>query len=301
LAAGARARLITELAQGAARARLAPHLGGRVTALSLAAPGREAVELLLPFPEDTSELLHWPKGGIYPLVPYSGRIRDGRLRGEGGEVALRPHPDAAPHTLHGPAHRRGWELRAVTGCTARMVHDHPGDDEWPWALRADMAVALPAPDCCRLELRLENTAGIRAPAGLGLHPYLTAPDGSGLGLSAAREWKLDAAVLPEATAPAMPGVAWDGAVAGPVTRQLSDWGGQAVLRLPGQGILTLQASPGLGHLVLHRPAGVDWLCLEPASHVVDGFNLHALGVAGTGGLWLEPGAVMCAWITLTLA
>ena len=35
--------------------------------------------------------------------------------------------------------------------------------------------------------------------------------------------------------------------------------------------------------------------------VVDGFNLHALGVAGTGGLWLEPGAVMCASMTLTLA
>jgi aldose 1-epimerase len=292
--------LITELAQGAARARLAPHLGGRVTALSLAPPGRAAVELLLPFPEDTSELLHWPKGGIYPLVPYSGRIRDGRLLAAAGEVVLRPHPDAAPHTLHGPAHRRAWELRAMTGCSARMVHEHPGDDEWPWALRAELLVALPAPDCCRLELRLENMAPARAPAGLGMHPYFSAPDGSSLSLSAAREWMLDAAVLPEAAAPPMPGVVWDGAVAGPVTRQLSDWGGQAVLR-PPQGALTLQVSPLLAHLVLHRPAGVDWLCLEPASHVVDGFNLDARGVSGTGALWLNPGEAITATMTLTLA
>jgi aldose 1-epimerase len=301
LAGWAAAGLITELAQGAARARLAPHLGGRVTALSLAPPGRAAVELLLPFPEDTTELLHWPKGGIYPLVPYSGRIRDGRLRGEAGDVALRPHPDAAPHTLHGPAHRRAWQLQAVTGCTARMVHEHPGDEEWPWALRAELLVALPAPDCCRLELRLENTTPGRAPAGLGLHPYFTAPAGSSLCLSAAREWMLDATVLPEAMAQALPGVAWDGPVTGPVTRQLSDWGGHAALRLPRQGALTLQASPMLAHLVLHRPAGVDWLCLEPASHVVDGFNLNALGVAGTGALWLDPGEAITAWMTLKLA
>lgn len=293
--------MITELAQGAARLRLAPHLGGRVTALSLAAPGRAAVELLLPFPEDTTELLHWPKGGIYPLVPYSGRVRDGRLPGEAGEVALRPHPDAAPHTLHGPAHRRAWQLQAVTGCSARMVHEHPGDDEWPWALRAELLVALPAPDCCRLELRLENMAAGRAPAGLGLHPYFSAPGGSSLSLAAAREWMMDEAVLPVATAQLLPGMAWNGAVVGPVTRQFSDWGGQAVLRLPPQGELTLQASPLLAHLVLHRPGAVDWLCLEPASHVVDGFNLDALGVSGTGALWLEPGEAITATMTLTLA
>ena len=111
---------------------------------------------------------------------------------------------------------------------------------------------------------------------------------------------MDAAVLPEAAAPPMPGVVWDGVVAGPVTRQLSDWGGQAVLRLP-QGELTLQVSPLLAHLVLHRPAGVDWLCLEPASHVVDGFNLDALGVSGTGTRWLDPGEAITAWMTLTLA
>lgn len=81
--------MITELAQGAARARLAPHLGGRVTALSLAAPGREAVELLLPFPEDTSELLHWPKGGFTRWCPIPAASAMGGCagRGRGGAAA----------------------------------------------------------------------------------------------------------------------------------------------------------------------------------------------------------------------
>jgi aldose 1-epimerase len=290
--------MITELTQGAARARLAPHLGGRVTSLRLAPEGGTAVEVLLPFPEDTTDLLRWPKGGIYPLMPYSGRIRDSRLQGGHGVVVLQAYPDTAPHTLHGSAHRHPWRLLDATPSAAGMVYDHPGDAEWPWAFHTEVRLALRAPGLCEMAFSLENTAATAAPAGLGLHPFFAAPPGSRLRLSAGREWPLDALGLTGAAPTA--GAAWDGALTGPVTRQLSDWGGEAGLALPGGMELVLTASKALDHLVLHRPAGVDFLCLEPVSHVVDGFNLAAQGATDTGAIWLPPGGTISASITIAL-
>ena len=290
--------MITEITRGAARARLAPHLGGRLTSLRLAPAGRAAAELLLPFPEDTTDLLHWPKGGIYPMMPYLGRIRDAALRTEAGIVALQPHPDAAPHTLHGHAHRQRWRLLEVATSVAGMAYDHPGDAEWPWPFRASLRIALPAPDQCEIILRLENTGTVPAPTGLGLHPFFQAAGDSGLRLSVGREWPLDEAGLTAADPVA--GMVWDGPVVGPVTRQFSDWDGTAALATPPT-ILTLSASPALGHLVLHRPAGVEWLCLEPVSHVVDGFNLAARGLAGTGAQWLGPGEPIEATLAVRAA
>lgn len=286
-----------ELAQGDARARLAPHLGGRLTALWLATwPGRSA-EILHPFPEAATDLLRWPKGGLYPLVPYWGRIRDSRLMEAGNMVPVAPHPDAAPHTLHGSAHRHPWVVRHQGASAATLAYDHPGDGEWPWPFRAVLGVSLPTPACCELRLTLANTGDLAMPAGIGLHPYFSDADRTRVLVSADREWPMDAAQL-SLPVPGHP-YALDGALIGPVTRQLSDWKGRAMLRRP-EGELRLEASPSLGCLVLHRPAGADWFCLEPVSHVADAFNLAAQGVEGTGARRLSPGEELTASLSLTL-
>ncbi len=43
------------------------------------------------------------------------------------------------------------------------------------------------------------------------------------------------------------------------------------------------------HLVVYRPDNLAYLCLEPVSHVADGFNQAARGVQDTGTRWLAPG------------
>jgi len=277
---------VMELVQGLARLRLAPQLGGRVTALRLAPPGGGPAEILQPFPEDTIDLLRWPKGGLYPLVPYWGRIRDSLVSTETGAVALLPHPDAAPHTLHGSAHRHPWQAMRSDATSATLAYAHPGDAEWPWPFRTTLDVALPAAERCVLGLTIENTGRAAMPAGLGLHPYFAAAGATRLVLSAAQEWPMDSAML-SLPAPSGP-LTWDGPLEGPVTRQASAWGGCALLSRHGFDV-TLQASPELAYLVLHRPASADWLCLEPVSHVADAFNLAAAGVQGTGARRLAPG------------
>ena len=89
---------------GVASARLVPGAGGRVSALRLSAQSDATVEVLFPYPEDHVDPIRWAKGGIYPLLPYSNRIANARVLMQGEEVLLQPHPDAAPHTLHGHAH-----------------------------------------------------------------------------------------------------------------------------------------------------------------------------------------------------
>jgi len=44
-----------------------------------------------------------------------------------------------------------------------------------------------------------------------------------------------------------------------------------------------------------------YLCLEPVSHVADGFNLAARGVAGTGAVLLPSGGVLRGQMTISLS
>lgn len=69
-----------------------------------------------------------------------------------------------------------------------------------------------------------------------------------------------------------------------VLRILSEDSGAERLRLQADGALT--------QLVVHRPAQAPYLCIEPVSHVADGFNLQARSVPGTGTRVLAPGEAM---------
>ena len=66
------------------------------------------------------------------------------------------------------------------------------------------------------------------------------------------------------------------------------WSGTARVEWPGVGV-TIEADPTFRHLVLYVPPGQDYFCLEPVSHVADGFNMLARGVQGTGVRVLGPG------------
>jgi len=60
----------------------------------------------------------------------------------------------------------------------------------------------------------------------------------------------------------------------------------------------LIADDALGHVVVHCPAGAGYLCVEPVSHVSDGFNLAAQGLRGTGIAVIEPGSEIQASLSM---
>jgi aldose 1-epimerase len=290
------------LQAGGARALLRPVAGGRVCELVLESPTGAPVPVLFPYTEPDVDPLRWAKGGIYPLAPYSNRIAGARLQTPQGEIALDPHPDARPHTLHGNAHGLAWGVASHTPSSATVALDSPACGAWPWHYRATQRVELSA-SALDLVLEITNADARPMPAGLGWHPYLRHVPSARLGFHATTSWPETPDFLAtharalrayegyDPPRPLRPGT---------LTDYLSGWAGPLSVELSEGVTLWMQPGEGLSHLVLHRPPDGRYLCIEPVTHVADGFNLDARGVPGTGTRWLQPGQVLTATLQMTL-
>ena len=293
---------IVQLQVGAACVRLVPASGGRVASLRLGGPGAGTVDVLHPYPEDFVDPVRWGKGGIYPLMPYSNRIANARVRVQGEEVLLQAHPDAAPHTLHGNAHLLPWLLERQGVSAAVLSLDAAPSAVWPWHYIGRLEITLTESEL-HIAISVRN-AGMRVmPAGVGLHPYFRHEPQALLAYRASTVWPptpdflagaARAPVADEVYQPARP------LPAGGLTHYVSGWDGTADIELPRGALVRMQADPVLQHLVVHRPDNLAYLCLEPVSHVADGFNQAARGVPGTGTRWLAPGESLSAGMRLIL-
>ncbi|MEJ8847762.1 aldose 1-epimerase [Variovorax rhizosphaerae] len=285
---------IIELRQGAAFVRVAPAVGGRITQCRLSDADGQVFDVLHPYPEEHSELLRWAKGGMYPLVPYWGRIANAQLRHAGERIALCPHPDAVPHTLHGTAHQSQWQVVHRDDAHITLHLDKHSDAHWPWHYSAQLAMAL-RPASLRVEISVSNADVKPMPAGIGLHPYIHCHPSSRLQFTAHKCWVMtqDFLSLRPAAVDAPDDFSADRSVGlEAFTHCYSEWEGG--LRLGSGGdksrpSLRIVASPELDHLVLHRPPNAPYICIEPVSHTANAFNLAADGVADTGTRLLAPG------------
>jgi len=296
----------TTLRSGSLAATLAPAAGGRITRLSSGTAGGETIDWLVPLADAVRgagfESTQWPKAGCYPLVPFSNRIRDGRLAGPQGRVQLPLHPGER-HALHGAAQQRPWRLEQHAADRATMSYVHaPGDHGWPWAFRAEQAVALDAAGLS-LELRISNEGRESMPSGCGFHPYFPARFAHGLQFDARSVWPADAEFLASAPVPTAPADDYASVRALPdveCTRYYGEWNGQARMAAADGPAIELLASAALQHLVLHRPGPGAYFCLEPVSHVADAANLAAAR-ADTGWRLLAPGEAMECRLRLTVS
>lgn len=290
------------LRAASACAVLRPVAGGRVCSLSLARADGSPVDLLFPYIAQGVDPLRWAKGGIYPLLPYSNRIAKAQVQTPEGVTALSPHPDAAPHTLHGPAHGMAWSVKTHDTSSATLVLDHPASAAWPWHFHSEMRFHLGA-HALQLDMTLTNLDGRSMPAGLGWHPYFRHVPQAQLRYQASHIWDSDTDFLALSSRPLPASASFANARAlreGTMTDYLSGWDGRLDLSLPEGDVLQLQTGPMLSHLVVHRPAQGGYLCIEPVSHVANGFNLAARGVAGTGSVLLAQGESITGPMTLRL-
>ncbi|WP_377841965.1 hypothetical protein [Bosea sp. UC22_33] len=278
------------LRAGTLEATISPAQGGRLATLrDLASiPPRDLVVPLRTWP---AEPRRWPKGGAYPLIPYSNRIADGCLRHADRVWSVEPHSDAAPHSLHGTAHLREWQVEATDATRAVLTFSAEPDGDWPWPYSARQSFEL-TPETLRIVLSIENRGAEPFPAGLGWHPYLAWSPGAEVRHDARRRWLYDGDYI--ATGETVPADLVDSR-----TCYLSDWTGLEISHADGHCVHVV-ADPALSHLVLHRPDDDAYLCVEPVSHVANGFNLAADGVVGTGTNLLGAGASFSAWVELGL-
>jgi aldose 1-epimerase len=150
------------IASGAVHAELAPALGGRLAQLAI---------------DDTPLLIgHSPAAdptgwGSYPMVPWAGRIRNGRFTFEGVEHQL--PINFGDHAIHGVGFTRPWTVEAHDACHASLMLDLPTDDSWPFGGVAAQQLAV---DEDGITMTITVTATTTAfPVSFGWHPWFRKP------------------------------------------------------------------------------------------------------------------------------
>lgn len=162
------------LRAGDARLDVAVHAGGRIGQIQVG-------ETPLLFAGDDDGRPDSTGWGSFPMAPWAGRIRHGRLRFLGQDIALttnhqdgdRPDPDRA-HAIHGTVFQRPWTVMSSTSTTIQMTRPLGGTLGWPFGGTARQTIDLfPHRVECRLTVSADETA---FPGDLGWHPWFRKPD-----------------------------------------------------------------------------------------------------------------------------
>lgn len=251
---------------GRSRWSVDPADGGRLVSLVvddhelIAQPGDVVVE-------DQSMLPYLY--GAYPMIPWAGRIRDGRFRFADREYTLPVR--GGDHAMHGTTYDRPWQVTATDEQGLTMTCDL---GSWPFAGEATMTWRG---DGAGLSLRLAVLAHEAMPVWLGIHPWFrrVLDDGNAV------RFAFDAKQLYVRGPDGLPtgervdvvgggaGGPWDDCFAG-VTQATLAWGALE---------LTMTASSDIWVVFDEQPAAV---CFEPQTAPPDAL---ALGEAP----WLAAG------------
>lgn len=245
------------LEAGALSVDIAPQAGGRIAQIRV-----DGVEQLVGHGEHGSEAaIAW---GSYPMVPWCGRIRDGRFRFDGADYQL-PR-NLGDHAIHGVGYLMPWQVLEQGPAHVVLGLELPVDSRWPFGGRARQRIELQGRSLLQA---LELSAGDHAmPFSLGWHPWFRKPERLEFAPQAiyARDAD-DMATLPPQPVPPGP---WDDCFVNHSPVGLAR-GGQ--------------------RLTVHAPQCSDWVvydqtphatCVEPQTAMPDVFNLAP-------GQRLEPG------------
>jgi aldose 1-epimerase len=258
---------------GDATAVVMPQAGGRAVSLTLCDNEDMAHDVLYPYSGKKAVTVPWDTGGIFPLVPYLNRIVNSTLQFNSKKYTLAAHPMVTPDTLHGNGHLQSWPVENVSVVSIDLLLDSPSSEHWPWRYKAFIRVELLSQSVMSLTLKLENSDLVPQPGGIGFHPYFLHRVGS------ARQH----GAFPESLVSEV-GQSW--------TQHLAHWDGHASVVLHDGSAIRLEADPIFGHLVLHQPNPSEYFCVEPVSHIVNGFNLAHDGILATGMRLLGSGQSM---------
>ena len=270
-----------ELRRDGAVVGVEPADGGRIVSLVVG-----GVERILPRMRARVSTLpiSW---GCYPMVPWAGRLGDGRIPTADGEVRLATnHPRAA---IHGLGFDKPWTVLESSDRHMTLAVELRGLG-WPFGGRARQTLRL---EPAALDLELEVGEYIRkGPAGLGWHPWFARPRTGDLAVRVdAREvLVLDADLVP--TGEVREVAAAEDLRSGPALgdRRLDhvyiQAHGPAVVRWPDLE-LAIQFDESVNTVVVHTPP--EGVCVEPQTMWPNAPVLAARGVPLTGLRTLEPG------------
>ena len=246
---------------------LAPSAGGAIARFAVGDR-----DVLRPMAEADWRSGRGNNGSAYPLVPFSNRIKDGKLVFEGKTFQLKRNWPGVNHPMHGDGWCHAWQVMRSDAHSAEIVYEHARDGEnggWPFRYRARQAYRLDT-DRLTVTMALDNLEDHAVPAGLGLHPFFVRDADSELQCRTEAVWRTDTEVLPIARIVVPP--AFDFSKSRNVNEVTLDngfdgWDGRATIRWPGRKLrVDLEASVPFRHAVIYVPPGRPYFCVEPVSH-----------------------------------
>ena len=274
---------------------LAPERGGSVSTFKW-----DGNDVLRPFIQSPGPTAPATEFAAFPLIPFSGRIADGKFEFDGRSYALPPNFPPEPHAIHGQGWQAPWEVIKKSRNTTTLNYCHDGSN-WPWRYTAEQTFSLVAHGLS-LVLTLTNEGESAMPAGIGWHPYFPAR-GAILTSDVTSVWLSGDDMIPGAPSE----LTKDSDLT--VPRNVSGLRLDNAFRIGGEGTritwpdrslsLTLSATEVMRHLIVYTPEGEDYFCVEPVSHAPDAVN-SSEPASVTGLQILEPGASLSGVITLTI-
>jgi aldose 1-epimerase len=263
------------LRDGALTAGIAPDCGGALTRLDVRV-GDTVVELLRPANDQPAHAL-WALGASsFPLVPYGGRLRDGRFQFEGRSYQYPLNALPERHSSHGDGWTRPWAITQLNRRAAAMVLE--ADASAPLQYRCTQTVSLHA-NRVRIDLSIRNLEPHRIPVGLGLHPYFANRSLATIRADLPSRWRWDQEMMPiamESNPDAASLLRGHPVSKLPVATEYAGWDGRATIEWPALRIsMELATAPPLRHVVMWIPEGENFFCFEPISHATDALNRQA--------------------------
>jgi aldose 1-epimerase len=292
---------LVTLRLGGCEVQLSPATGGSIARFRVG--GFDIVRAA----DETALAERNPRGtGGFPMVPFAGRIADGKFSFAGQPFQLALNFGSHPNAIHGNGWQRPWRVAARQGTrSATLVLEHKperdGAESWPFAYRAALFYSL-AGDGMSVTMTLENEDARPWPAGMGLHPYFVRTPDTTLRAHIEGMWRASDTLIPLEHVPVpteldfgtpkpMDTLRCDGTFTG--------WDGYAEIAWPSAGRRLVIGAPAmLDTLVVYSPAEPKVLCVEPQSHAPNVVNRAAAGEPGYRVL--APGEAMQAEITFTL-
>ncbi|MEO1641866.1 MAG: aldose 1-epimerase [Pseudomonadota bacterium] len=270
---------------------VAPKFGGSVMSFT-----RSGKDILRPASEMGETNWDTRNTAGFPMLPFVGRITDGRFKIGKHDVQLPANMPPEPHAIHGFGWQTGWTVENKTKSTLTLSLGYTATESL-WTFKARQIFVL-TDTGLSIQLEIQNTAEIRLPFGFGWHPYFPKA-GATLQAPVTQSWtgentRPERAELTDAT-----DLRTKRSVEELNLDTAFDCEPNPVLIATGDHNITLESDPIFSKLTVYTPPNEDYFCVEPITHTPDAINM-ALSDTTTGLKWLRPAETLSGKMTLSV-
>lgn len=203
--------------------------------------------------------------GAFPMVPWAGRIRDGRFDFRGDTYQL-PRNEG-PHAMHGVGFLLPWDVENCDEDAIVLRIELPTDERWPFGGHVVQRIAV---DDEGIELEMTVSAHDQAfPVSFGWHPWFRKP--SRLDFRPTAMYRRDAEHIATGDLIDVPAPPWDDCF---INRE------PVAMTIDGIEVIV---SSSCDHWVVYDEP-VHATCVEPQTGPPDAFNLRPAVVVADGQL-----------------